>query len=72
MEELLQLIVNNGLGIASFFALLYFMNNYITKINETIQKICNTLESVDKNLVDLSNRVERLERLEKEDSNDNT
>lgn len=68
MEELLQLIVNNGLGIASFFALLYFMNNYITKINETIQKICNTLESVDKNLVDLSNRVEKLERQEKEDS----
>lgn len=67
MEDIFQLVVNNGLGIASFFALLYFMNNYITKINETIQKICNTLESVDKNLVDLSNRVEKLENQTKED-----
>lgn len=66
MEDLVQLIVNNGLGIASFFALLYFMNNYITKINETIGKICDTLGSIEKNLVDLSNRVEKLER-EKEE-----
>lgn len=66
MEDLIQLIVNNGLGIASFFALLYFMNNYITKINETIQKICNTLQSIETNLVELSNRVDRLEK-EKED-----
>lgn len=66
MEDLVQLIVNNGLGIASFFALLYFMNNYITKINDTIQKICNTLDSIEKNLISLSNRVEKLEK-EKED-----
>lgn len=67
MEDLIQLIVNNGLGIASFFALLYFMNNYITKINETIQKICNTLQSIETNLVELSNRVDKLEK-EKEES----
>ena len=35
-------------------------------INETIQKICNTLDSIEKNLISLSNRVEKLEK-EKED-----
>lgn len=62
MEEIVQLIVNNGLGVASFLALIYFMNSYITKINEILVKISNTLEDVEKSLSQLSLRVERIEK----------
>ncbi len=70
MEQIVQLIVNNGLGVASFLALLYFMSNYMTKINTTIEKISDTLVSVEKTLSDLSKRVEKIERKEiKENDN---
>lgn len=62
MEEIVQLIVNNGLGVASFLALIYFMNSYITKINEILVKISDTLEDVEKSLSQLSLRVERIEK----------
>ena len=62
MEEIVQLIVNNGLGVASFLALIYFMNSYITKINEILVKISDTLEDIEKNLSQLSIRVERMEK----------
>lgn len=62
MEEIIQLVVNNGLGVASFLALIYFMNSYITKINEILVKISDTLEDVEKSLSQLSLRVERIEK----------
>lgn len=62
MEEIVQLLVNNGLGVASFLALIYFMNSYITKINEILVKISDTLEDVEKSLSQLSLRVERIEK----------
>lgn len=62
MEEITQLIVNNGLGVASFIALIFFMNNYLVKINTVIEKISETLVSVEKSLSDLSARVDKIER----------
>ena len=62
MEDIVQLMVNNGLGVASFLALIYFMNSYITKINEILVKISDTLEDVEKSLSQLSLRVERIEK----------
>ena len=62
MEDIVQLIVNNGLGVASFLALIYFMNSYITKINEILVKISDTWEDVEKSLSQLSLRVERIEK----------
>ena len=68
MEELGQFIVNNGLGVASFFVLVYFMLNYVTKINdslskisETQSKISETLKSVEETLNNITKRVEIIE-----------
>ena len=61
MEDLIQLLVNNGLGVASFFCLIYFMLNFVNKINDTNQQICKTLESIEKTLSDLSKRVDKIE-----------
>lgn len=67
MEDLIQVLVNNGLGVASFLCLVYFMFNFVNKINDTNQKICTTLESIEKNLSDLSARVEKIENKNKKD-----
>ena len=65
MEDLGQFIVNNGLGVASFFVLVWFMINYVTKINETLVVIKDTLVSVEKTLSDLTNRVDTIEKSNK-------
>ena len=55
MEELVNIIVNNGLGIASFFALMVFIFKYQTKSNETLDEILKTL-------ITLNERIENLEK----------
>lgn len=65
MEEMLQVIVNNGLGIGSFFALLYFMDKYLSKISKTNEEISQTLISVKDSLEDLRNRVDTIEKKSK-------
>lgn len=61
MEELIQLAVNNGLGIASFFALIYFYNKYVSEISTTNKTICDNLGKIEKSLTDLNERVYKLE-----------
>lgn len=60
MEDLINLVVNNGLGVASFVALILFIFKYQAKCNDTLDKISTTLTS-------LVIRVERLERIKKDD-----
>lgn len=62
MEQIIQLIVNNGLGVASFGALLYFIDKYLSKINTTLGAISTTLEIVQENLKGLSSRVDEIEK----------
>lgn len=74
MEEMIQVVVNNGLGIGSFFALLYFMDKYLSKISKTNEEISLTLISVKDSLEDLTNRVNAIEnktksKAEKKESN---
>lgn len=62
MDDLVNIVVNNGLGIASFLSLIYFMFHYVEKINTVIEDISKTLVSIEKSLSDLSMRVERIEK----------
>ena len=55
------MIVNNGLGIASFGALLYFIDKYLSKINNIMGAISKTLDLVQENLAKLSARVDEIE-----------
>ena len=61
MEQVLQVVVNNGLGVASFLALIYFYNTYLSQISETNKKICSTLDNMEKRLTELYARVYELE-----------
>lgn len=61
MEELIQLVVQNGVGVGSFIALLYFVNIYITKMNDTVHEISLTLTTIKDSLLTLSARVDEIE-----------
>lgn len=54
MEEIINVAVQNGLGVASFIALIVFIFKYQSKANETLYKISTTL-------VELSERISKLE-----------
>lgn len=61
MEELIKLVVDNGLGIGSFIALLYFIFTYVNSLNETMTKITNTLIQVEINLATMTDRIDKIE-----------
>ena len=58
MDELIKVIVDNGLGIGSFIALLTFIFKYQTKANET-------LDEISKSLAILNERIDKLENKKK-------
>lgn len=61
MEEFINAIVNNGLGVASFIAFIYFINTYMSKMDSTMSEISKTLTLIQGNLITLQSRVEDIE-----------
>lgn len=61
MEELIKVVVDNGLGIGSFIALLYFIFTYVKSLNETMTKITNTLIQIEVNLATMTDRIDKIE-----------
>ena len=61
MEELIKVIVDNGLGIGSFIALLYFIFTYVNSLNDTMTKITNTLIQIQINLATMTDRIDKIE-----------
>ena len=61
MEELLKLIVDNGLGIGSFIALLYFIFTYVKELNDTMTKISNTMIQMQINMEKMTDRIDKIE-----------
>lgn len=61
MEDLLGAVVDNGLGIGSFLALLYFIFTYVKDINTTMIKMSDTMIQIQITLSTLTDRIEKLE-----------
>lgn len=61
MEELINVCVNNGLGVGSFIALIVFIFKYQTKANDTLSKINDSQIAIQTSLTDLSERVTNIE-----------
>lgn len=59
MEDIINLVINNGLGVASFVALITYIFKYQTKANDTLDKINDSL-------ISLNERVSNLENSNKE------
>lgn len=64
MEQIVNLIINNGLGVASFVALLYFIFYYLKEMKETMKTTTEILSNL---LVSMEKLTERIESLEKKD-----
>lgn len=61
MEQLFNLVVQNGIGVGSFIALLYFMNISLKDIKSNTEEITKTLILIQGNLTSLTQRVEIME-----------
>ena len=58
----MNVIVQNGLGVGSFIAFLFFIFRYEDKQSEALNKISDTLLQVQITLSSLSERVDNIER----------
>ena len=61
MEQIIKVCVENGLGIASFIALLYFIFTYVKSLNETMTKISNILVQMQINMATMTDRIDKIE-----------
>lgn len=61
MKEIIDIVVQNGLGVASFIALIYFMGTSLKDIKETNEEISKTLLLIQNNLVNLEGRISQIE-----------
>ena len=61
MEELIKVIVDNGLGFGSFVALLYFIFKYVDKLSNTMNKISDTMIQMQINMATMTDRVDKIE-----------
>lgn len=62
MKDIINVAVNNGLGICSFIALLYFIYKYIGELNSTLKKINESMIEIQVALVKLTERVSDIEK----------
>lgn len=61
MEELIKVVVENGLGVASFVALLFFIFKYQDKTNEIMKKMSDTMVQIQINLATITDRIDKIE-----------
>lgn len=67
MQDLINLITQNGIGVICVAFMIYFINTTMKDNNKVLGDIQKTLVSIDTNLTTLSSRVDKLEdKIEKE------
>lgn len=62
MEEIVNVLMNNGIGFASFVALIYFMNTSLKEIKASNEEISKTLITIQTSLIQLTERVSDIEK----------
>lgn len=61
MEEFVNVVVQNGVGVGSFIALLYYIFKHQDKSDDTLKDISTTMTNIDKSLATLTDRVDKIE-----------
>ena len=71
MQDIIKLVVDNGIAVACFIAFIYFIfvdkkesNDLFHATNEVLKNINETLVKMQLNLQQLNDRVEKLEKSE--------
>lgn len=74
MESLFEILVQNGLGVASFGALIFFIfkyedkqSNVLEKISTTLTQCQITLAQTQQTLATLTDRVDKIENIIKKE-----
>lgn len=67
MEEIINVCVNNGLGVASFIALIIFIFKYQDKISATLEEINKSQVGIQTTLTALTSRIDNIEDKIKKD-----
>ena len=67
MEELINLITNNGIGVICVAFLIYFINTTMRDNNKILDDMQKTLVAINVNLTTLSSRVDKLENEHKKE-----
>ena len=72
MEQIIKLVVDNGIAVACFIAFIYFIfadkkesNELFKSTNEVLKQINDTLITIQINLQQLNDRVEKIEKEKK-------
>lgn len=70
MEEIIKVVVDNGVAVACFIAFIYFIfadkkesNELFAKTNDVLKQINETLVKMQLNLQQLNDRIEKLEKI---------
>lgn len=61
MENIIKIIVDNGLGIGSFIALIIFIFKYQDKSNDSMKKIADTLVQIQISMATMTDRIDKIE-----------
>lgn len=61
MDSLIKAIVDNGLGVGSFIALIIFIFKYQDKSNESMKKIAETLVQIQISMATMTDRIDKIE-----------
>lgn len=61
MQEIINVVVQNGVGVGSFLALLYYIFKHQDKSDDTLKEISTTMTNIDKSLATLTDRVDKIE-----------
>lgn len=66
MEEMISMAVNNGVAVFVVVAFIFFLNTYMTKMNELLQDLSKTISDLVASVQALSHRFDDLETTIKE------
>ena len=61
MEELIKVVVENGLGVGSFLFLMFFIFKYQEKSNDLMKKISDTMVQMQINMATMTDRIDKIE-----------
>lgn len=61
MKEIIDIIVQNGIGVGSFIALLLYIFNDKKESNTIMTKVSDTLIGINISLATLTDRVDKIE-----------
>ena len=70
MEDIVNLITQNGIGVICVGFMIYFMSTALKEMNSILNDVKNTLVAVELSLTSLTSRVEKIEDKIKSDINE--